>query len=68
MLRTGLLLILMMLSLISCGTGLVNNDDSFCFLASPIYLDKKDDITPTTGREILTYNETGRIKCGWDRI
>ncbi len=55
---------LMLLSLTSCsGTGQGSND--FCQYAKAIYLDKADKLTPSTSRQILEHDMTGRRLCGW---
>lgn len=62
------------LLLISSATGcagLKKNDPpppaapDFCATASPIYVEKIDQISDATAREILKHNMTGRKLCGW---
>lgn len=59
------MLCLMLPLMTSCADG-ANN--SFCYIAHPIYLDKKDVVTPATGREILKHDLVGENLCGWQRV
>lgn len=54
---------LMMIPLLGCQSGQEN--DSFCQIAKPIYLDKQDKISGDTARQILIYDDQGAIRCGW---
>lgn len=54
----------LMLALIS-GCSQKSSETEFCSLAHPIYLNKVDNITEDTKREILGYFEMGRELCGW---
>lgn len=49
----------------SCSHGQGNSP---CDLFHPIYLEKGDNMTLNTEREILSHNETGRIACGWPYV
>lgn len=54
----------MALLLTSCaGIGSVNN--SYCQVAKPILIDKDDQLTDQTARQILEHNRTGKKLCGW---
>ena len=46
-----------------CATsGAVTKD---CLFAEPIYISKKDVLTPETARQILRHNEIGMNVCEW---
>lgn len=62
--KARMMLYLTMLPLSACGTiGPENN--SFCQLASPIYLSTQDSVKGETAREILIYDDKGAELCGW---
>jgi hypothetical protein len=64
--KTMLLPWLILLSASSCVT--IGQNDSFCALAHPIYLEDADMLTPNTQREILSHDKTGYVKCGWKMV
>lgn len=64
--KTMWLLLVIPLLMTGCVNGQEN--DTFCQLAKPIYLEKQDKLTPNTARIILSHDETGRIYCGWERV
>lgn len=50
----------------ACASGQENSD--FCKLTRPIYLSKKDSVSDETARQILEFDDTGRILCGWQHV
>lgn len=74
--KWGMVLLLASCVLTGCGPTISltkSSDDQplkpaapdFCATASPIYIDKTDQISDGTAREILKHNMTGRKLCGW---
>jgi hypothetical protein len=39
----------------------------FCDIAQPIYLDKRDRMTPRTADAIVAHNTRGEALCAWKR-
>lgn len=61
---SAFLMVLLLASCASIGAG----SNAFCLLASPIYIDaKQDQFTDLTARQILDHDEIGRRECGWKR-
>lgn len=67
MLKIKWLLFPMLLLLTSCATSGPENND-FCDLGRPIYLNSADKISPETGRQILSHDNLGQALCGWSAV
>ncbi len=63
MLKIRMLPLAMALLLASCQTPSLDN--SFCKLARPIYMSRKDSVTGDTARQILAHDDLGQQLCGW---
>ena len=67
MLKKKLILVLMVLPLMSCGTnGKSDYDFVVCTGWAPIYIDKGDQITDATARLILEHNIYGQTLNCWE--
>lgn len=61
---TNSILMMLLLTLIAgCASSHL---DTYCIIAKPIYLEKKDlsSISPLLSREVLLHNETYHSLCG----
>lgn len=59
------LFLLLMLNSSCVPSGSEKSDTEFCAQADPIYIGAKDILTDDTAREILSYDDKGRVLCSW---
>jgi len=57
---------LMMISIVSCGAGKVQ--ESWCSLNEPIRLEPTEvqNLSRNTKEQALAHNEFGEVLCGWE--